>query len=248
MENKIKDKVIVITGASSGLGEAAARLLSNEGAIVVLAARRKDKLESLVNEIKNNGQRATAIETDVTDAKQVQDLVDAAVKEYGKIDVMINNAGLMQQSLLEDAKITEWNNMIDINIKGVLYGIAAALKHMKVQKFGHIINVASVSGHKTGIGDAIYAATKHSVRVISEVLRQEVKPYNLRTTIVSPGAVDSELAQHITAEGFGDNVRKFYETTAIPSSSFAEVVGFAISQPESVDINEILFRPTVQQL
>lgn len=248
MQNNIKDKVVVITGASSGLGEATAKHLAEQGAIVVLGARRKDRLDALVSEIESKGGKAVAVVTDVTDPVQVKTLVDTAVSQFGKIDVMLNNAGLMQQSLLENAKISEWDNMIDINIKGVLYGISVALTHMKEQKFGHIINVASVSGHKEGIGDAIYAATKHSVRTISEILRQEVKPYNLKTTIVSPGAVDSELAQHITADGFGDNIRKFYETTAIPASSFAEVVAFAISQPQAVDINEILFRPTSQQL
>jgi len=248
MTEAIKDKVIVITGASSGLGEATARLLSAGGATVVLGARRADRLHSLAKELTAGGANATAVTTDVIHRGQVKALVDAAVQTYGRIDVMLNNAGLMPQAPLERLKIDEWDRMIDVNIKGVLYGIAAALPHMKEQKAGHIINVSSVAGHKVGPGFAVYAATKHAVRALSEGLRQEVKPYNIRTTVISPGAVATELPNSITDRDAGERVRKFYAEVAIPAASFARAVAFAVGQPEDVDINEILFRPTRQEI
>jgi NADP-dependent 3-hydroxy acid dehydrogenase YdfG len=248
MSNNIASKVIVITGASSGLGEAAARLLSEQGATVVLGARRVERIQALAEELKSRGGQVLAVGTDVTDPVQVRKLVDAAVQAFGRIDVLVNNAGLMPHSMLTLGKVEDWNRMIDVNIKGVLYGIAAALPHMQKQKSGHIINVSSVAGHKVGIGNAVYSATKHAVRVISEGLRQEVKPYNLRTTIISPGAVATELPESATEPDVAANLRKFYDAYAIPADSFARAVAFAISQPEDVDINEILFRPTRQEL
>ncbi len=248
MSNNIEGKVVVITGASSGLGETTARLLSAQGASVVLGARRADRLQSLADELSGRGAKALAVPTDVTDRDQVKRLVDAAVQTYGRIDVMINNAGLMQQSPLERLKVDEWDNMIDINIKGVLYGIAAALPHMQRQKAGHIINVSSVAGHKVTPAGTVYSATKHAVRAISEGLRQEVKPYNIRTTVISPGAVATELPSHITEREIAGNMQKFYAAFAIPADSFARAVVFAMSQPDDVDVNEILFRPTRQEL
>jgi NADP-dependent 3-hydroxy acid dehydrogenase YdfG len=244
----IAGKVVVITGASSGLGEATARYLAERGATVVLGARRAERLQALVDRINRTGGKATAIVTDVIDAAQVQALVDAAVAQHGRIDVILNNAGVMPHSPLERRKIDDWNRTIDINIKGVLYGIAAALPHMQRQKSGHIINVSSVAGHRVGPGSAVYAATKTAVRVISEGLRQEVKPWNLRTTIISPGAVATELPNSITEADVAKGIGQFYEQYAIPADSFARAVGFAISQPEDVDINEILLRPTRQEL
>src|ERR1043165_8661169 len=223
MKNNIEEKVIVITGASSGLGEAAARHLSQQGAIVVLGARRVDRIQSLAEEIINKGGKALAIATDVTQYEQVKALVDAAVKTYGRIDVIINNAGLMPQSPLDRLKIDEWNQMIDVNIKGVLYGIAAALPYMKEQKSGHIINVSSVAGHKVRAGGAVYSATKHAVRVITEGLRQEVKSYHIRTTIISPGAVDTELPNSISEPDIAETMHKAYEA-AISAESFARAV------------------------
>jgi len=248
MTQGIEGKVVVITGASSGLGEATARLLSAQGASVVLGARRKDRIEALAGELKGKGGQAIAMATDVTDRAQVKALVDAAVQAHGRIDVMINNAGLMPQSLLERLKVDEWDRMIDVNIKGVLYGIAAALPYMQKQKAGHIINVSSVAGHKVGPGSSVYAATKHAVRALSEGLRQEVKPYNIRTTVISPGAVATELPNTITDAAVGARIKTFYADMAIPADSFARCVAFAISQPDDVDINEILFRPTRQEL
>jgi NADP-dependent 3-hydroxy acid dehydrogenase YdfG len=244
VSNNIEGKVVVITGASSGLGEATARHLAAQGASVVLGARRQDRIRALAREL--SGGKAIAVTTDVGDRAQVKALVDAAVEAYGRVDVMINNAGVMPQAPLERLRIDEWDRMIDVNIKGVLYGIAAALPNMKQQTAGHFINVSSVAGHKVGPGFAVYAATKHAVRALSEGLRQEVKPYNIRTTVISPGAVATELPQSTTEPDVAERVRKVYET-AIPADSFARAVVFAISQPDDVDINEILFRPTRQE-
>jgi len=238
-------KVVVITGASSGLGEATVRKLAAEGAKLVIGARRLDRLQALAAELGLG--EAAAVQTDVSDFDQVKALVDHAVATHGRIDVILNNAGLMPHSPLERGKVEDWDRMIDVNIKGVLYGIAAALPHMKTQKSGHIINVSSVAGHKVGPGGAVYAATKHAVRVISEGLRQEVKPYNIRTTIISPGAVATELPDSVTEADVAEGVRALYDRVAIPADSFARTVVFAMSQPDEVDINEILFRPTAQE-
>jgi len=248
MNENIAGKVVVITGASSGLGEATAKYLAERGAIVMLGARRVERLGALVDQITGKGGKAFAIATDVTQHEQVKQLVDTAVERYGRIDVMLNNAGLMPHSPLERLKIDDWDRTIDVNIKGVLYGIAAALPHMQRQKSGHIINVSSVAGHKVRPAGAVYSATKTAVRVLSEGLRQEVKPYNIRTTVISPGAVVSELPQSVTEPDIAQGVEQFYEQYAIPAESFARMVAFAMSQPEDVDVNEILFRPTRQDL
>ncbi|MCD4512024.1 SDR family oxidoreductase [Brucella pseudogrignonensis] len=243
MTQGIGNKVVVITGASGGLGEATARCLAQAGAKLILGARRIERLRALAGELKLDDD--AVVQTDVTDREQVKRLVDHAVEKHGRIDVILNNAGLMPSSRLELLKVDEWDAMIDVNLKGVLYGIAAALPHMQKQKSGHVINVSSVAGHKVGPGGVVYAATKHAVRVISEGLRQEVKPYNIRTTIISPGAVATDLLDTITDPVIAENMHKTYEN-AIPASSFASMVAFTMSQPDEVDVNEILFRPTVQ--
>ena len=248
ISQNIKDKVVVITGASSGLGEATARLLSSEGATVVLAARRADRIEALAEELNKQGGKALAVATDVIDRQQVKELVDKAVETYGRVDVVLNNAGLMPLAPLENLKIDEWDQMIDVNLKGVLYGIAAALPHMKKQKSGHIINVSSVYGHKLGPAATVYCATKHAVRALSEGLRQEVKPYNIRTTVISPGAVASELLDHISEKEVQAQTKEFVKQIAVPAETFARMVAFAINEPADVDVNEILFRPTAQPI
>jgi NADP-dependent 3-hydroxy acid dehydrogenase YdfG len=245
MAEYIEGKVVVVTGGSSGLGEAAARLLAQQGAKIVLGARRLDRLQALAREL-DLGDDAV-VQTDVTSRSQVQRLVDRAREKHGRVDVMINNAGLMPQSLLESLRVEDWDRMIDVNIKGVLYGIAAVLPIMIAQKSGHIINVSSVAGHKVRPGGIVYSATKHAVRVITEGLRQEVKPHNIRSTVISPGAVDTELPQSVTDPVIAERIKKSYAEQAIPADSFARAVAYAISQPEDVDINEILFRPTVQE-
>ena len=246
MSNNIAGKVVVVTGASSGLGEATARHLAANGAIVVLGARRVERIQALTEDLERQGYKAAFIATDVTQRKQVARLVDVAVEKFGRVDVMLNNAGLMPSSALDRLKVDDWDRMIDVNLRGVLYGIAAALPHMQRQKSGHFINVSSVAGHKVHAGGAVYAATKHAVRALSEGLRQEVKPFNIRTTIISPGAVATELTESITEADVQAYMKKVYQS-AIPAESFARTVAFAISQPEDVDINEILFRPTSQE-
>ncbi|GBQ82993.1 SDR family oxidoreductase [Gluconobacter albidus] len=248
MNKAIASKIVVITGASSGLGAQAALHLAEQGATVVLGARREDRIRALAEEIIAKGGTALAVETDVTDRASVQNLVDTAVRTYGRIDVLLNNAGVMPLSPLENLRVDEWDLMIDVNIKGVLYGIAAALPHMKAKKSGHIINVSSVAGHRVLENSAVYSATKFAVRALSEGLRGEVKPYNLRTTVISPGAVQSELLDGIHDEATAEQLRNFVPGIAISAESFARCVAFAISQPEDVDINEILFRPTKQQV
>ncbi len=187
LSQNIQGKVVVITGASSGLGEATARLLAKSGAIVVLGARRADRIEALADELVSMGAKALAVSTDVRTVAKVARRF--GIKSFGRIDVMLNNAGVMPLSPLERLKVDEWDQMIDVNLKGVLYGIAAAIPYMKEQKSGHIINVSSVAGHKLFGGSAVYSATKFAVRAVSEGLRQEMGSYNIRTTIISPGAV-----------------------------------------------------------
>ena len=245
MTQEIKNKVVVITGASSGNGAATTRRLAEYGAKLVLGARRLDRLQTLARELSLGDQ--AVVQTDVTQYEQVQRLVDHAVKTHGRIDVIINNAGVMPHSPLERCKVDDWVRMIDVNLKGTLYGIGAVLPYMKAQKSGHIINVSSVAGHKVRPGSAVYAATKTGVRVISEGLRMEVKPYNIRTTVLSPGALATDLADSVTEPDVAASVREAMKI-ALPADTFATMVAFAMSQPEDVDVNEILFRPTRQEL
>ena len=248
MTDNIAGKVIVITGASSGMGEVAARHLAAKGASVVLGARRSDRIEALAAEIAEAGGKAVAVVTDVTKRQHVQKLVDTAVETYGRIDVLINNAGVMPLSPTERLKVDEWDQMIDVNLKGVLYGIAAALPPMQAQKSGHIINLSSVAGHKIFAGSTVYSATKSAVRVISEGLRAEMAPHNIRVTIISPGAVKTELLDHISEADVQKANQDYVGQVGVPAETFARLVAFAISEPEEVSINEILFRPTVQEL
>lgn len=244
MDENIAGKVVVITGASSGLGEATARHLAARGAKLVLGARRLERLEALGGELSLD--RDAVLRTDVTRLCEVKALVDRAVEKHGRVDVLLANAGLMPQSMLEALKVDEWDRMVDVNVKGVLYAIAAALPHMQRQKGGHLITTSSVAGHKVRGGGTVYSATKSAVRVIAEGFRQEVKPYGIRTTIISPGMVATELVEHISDPQIAERMRKAYEA-AVPAESFARMVAFAIGQPEEVDVNEILFRPTSQE-
>ncbi|QEE43705.1 SDR family oxidoreductase (plasmid) [Rhizobium sp. WL3] len=248
MTDNIAGKTIVITGASSGMGAAAARYLAAKGANVVLGARRADRIDALAAEIHNADGKATTVVTDVTKQEDLQTLVQTAVETYGRIDVLINNAGVMPLSPIERLKVDEWDQMIDVNLKGVLYGIAAALPQMKSQKSGHIINVSSVAGHKLFGGSAVYSATKFAVRAVSEGLRQEMAHYNIRTTIISPGAVKTELLDHISEKDVQKANQDYVGQVGVPAETFARMVAFAINEPEDVAINEILFRPTAQEL
>ena len=248
MENNIKGKVVVITGASSGMGEAAAKHLATLEATVVLGARRADKIEKLAKDIQETDGKALAVTVDVTNLEQVKNLVDTAIQQFGRVDVILNNAGIMPLSPMDRINVEEWNRMIDVNIKGVLNGIAAVLPYMKEQKSGQIINTSSVAGHKVFYGSAVYSATKYAVRALTEGLRMEVKPYNIRTTIVCPGAVKTELLEHISEEDIQQANKDYVGEVVISPDSFARVVAFAISQPEDIDINEITFRPTSQEM
>jgi NADP-dependent 3-hydroxy acid dehydrogenase YdfG len=244
--SNIEGKVVVITGASSGLGEATARHLASQGASVFIGARRMDRLQTVVADIQRAGGQVAAKQVDVTKRREVDAFVQAAVAKFGRMDVLVNNAGLMALGPIDKALVDEWDRMVDINIKGVLYGIAAALPVFARQKGGHIINIASVAGHKVSMGGAVYCATKHAVRAISEGLRQEVD--GIRTTIISPGAVQSELPLGISDPDTAAHVQEFYRQQAIPSDAVARAIAYAIEQPADVDINEILLRPTVQEL
>lgn len=248
MKDNIKDKVIVITGASSGMGEAAARHLAQKGARVVLAARRADRIKVIANDINGEGGEALAMVTDVTSLEDVKKLVDTTVAKWGRIDVLINNAGVMPLSSLDQAKVNEWDQMIDVNLRGVLHGIAAALPIMKAQKSGHIINTASVAGHLVFPTSAVYSATKFAARALTEGLRNEASAWNIRATIISPGAVSTELLEHISDKDVQAANQEYVSKVGVPPETFARMVAFAINEPEDVGVNEIIFRPTAQEL
>lgn len=244
MSKGIQDKVVLITGGSTGIGAEVARLLASQGAKVAIAARRKDKLDEVVAAIEASGGVARAYSMDVTDKKQVEAVVAATVADFGKVDVLVNNAGLMPIRPMSEVNTDEWDQMIDVNLKGTLYGIAAVLPRFIAQESGHIINLSSVAGTKVfAPGGTVYSGTKFAVSAISEGLRQEVGD-KIRVTSIAPGAVDSEL-KHSTSGTSADAVLDFYKQ-AIPAAAVARAIAFAIEQPADVDINEIVLRPTIQ--
>jgi NADP-dependent 3-hydroxy acid dehydrogenase YdfG len=244
--SNINDKVVVITGASSGVGEATARLLAGNGAKVVLGARRKDRIDALVSDITGKGGNALGFKTDVTRRGDVEALVKGAVDKHGRIDAIVNNSGIMPIAPMAALKIEEWDRMIDVNIKGVLYGVAAVLAIMQKQKLGHIINIASIAGFKVWApGGTVYSATKFAVRALTEGLRMEHRADNIRCTIVSPGAVATELPESSSEEATRKDLREFYKM-AIPADSIARAISYAIEQPADVEIGEIVIRPTAQ--
>ncbi|WP_371517323.1 SDR family oxidoreductase [Kitasatospora sp. NBC_01300] len=234
-------KVVAITGASSGIGEATARRLAADGHRLFLGARRTDRLDQLVTEITAAGGTAATQRLDVTETADVRDFVAAAEERYGRVDVMVNNAGVMPLSPLEALRTEEWDRMIDVNVRGVLHGISAALPVMRAQGGGHIVNIASVGAHEVSPTAAVYCATKFAVRAISEGLRQE-SAGDVRVTLVSPGVTESELADGI-ADPVARAAMRTYRAVALPASAIAEAVAYAISQPPYVDVNEIVVRP-----
>ena len=267
--SEIESKVVIITGASSGVGEATARRLGASGAKLMLAARREDRLKDLVAAIEKTGGTVAYRVTDVADRAQVQALAEATLETYGRIDVLVNNAALMPSSPLDQIKVDEWDQMIDVNIKGVLYGIAAVLPTMRQQKSGHAINLSSIAGHKVVPGAAVYCATKYAVRAISEGLRLESNG-EIRSTIISPGAVATEgLLRQSNGEIRSTNISPGAVATDLTSTItdgettswvnqqyslandadvIARAIAYAIEQPGDVDVNEIIIRPTRQEL
>lgn len=267
--SEIESKVVIITGASSGVGEATARRLGASGAKLMLAARREDRLKDLVAAIEKTGGTVAYRVTDVADRAQVQALAEATLETYGRIDVLVNNAAFMPVSPLDQIKVDEWDQIIDVNIKGVLYGIAAVLPTMRQQKSGHVINLSSIAGHKVVPGAAVYCATKYAVRAISEGLRLEsngeirstiISPgavategllrqsnREIRSTNISPGAVATELTSTITDGDMTSWVNQQY-SLASDADAIARAIAYAIEQPADVDVNEIIIRPTRQEL
>lgn len=237
----IQGKIVAITGASSGIGEAAARELAARGATVVVGARRTDRLETLVAELRKQGATAEFVALDVTNRDSVQDFVRFTTERFGKLDAIVNNAGVMPLSPLEALHVDEWDQMIDVNVKGVLYGIAAALPVFKKQGYGHVINTSSIAAYRAIPTAAVYCATKSAVNFITEGLRQENQ--FIRTTIISPGVTTSELAHTITHEATAKFIDE-YRKQAIPAEAIARAIAFAIEQPNDVDVNEIVVRPT----
>ena len=238
----ITDKVVLITGASSGIGEATARHLAARGARLMLGARRLDRLEALAAELRAHGASVQVLRLDVTSLEDTQKVVQAAVQAFGRVDVLVNNAGVMPLSKLDSLKIDEWNRMIDVNIRGVLHGIAAVLPLMQRQRSGQIINLASIGAHAVSPTAAVYCATKYAVWAISEGLRQEVGG-DIRVTVVSPGVTTSELADSIS-DLTGRTEMQAFRQIAIPADAVARTIAFAIAQPANVDVSEIVVRPT----
>jgi len=240
----ITNKVVVITGASSGIGAATAKRLASGGAKLMLGARREERLQALAEEIEQAGGEAAYQVTDVTDHEQCLALANAAIERYGRVDTLFNNAGLMPLSPLSARQVDEWDRMIDVNLKGLLYTIDGVLDHMLERESGHIINVASVAGHEAMPAGAVYSGTKFAVRAITESLRKEVRG-KIRCTILSPGAVRTELPESITHEKVAERVKEFFQIAMDPDA-IARAVVYAMEQPEDVGVNEIVIRPTAQ--
>jgi NADP-dependent 3-hydroxy acid dehydrogenase YdfG len=245
MNSGIKDKVVVITGASSGIGKATAELLAARGAKVVLGARRIDRLMAIVETIRLNGGQATCMEINVTSRQELEQLVALALTQFGRLDAMINNAGISQLQKMEELDVEGWEQMIDVNVKGTLYGIAAALPVFKKQGSGHIINVISTAGISIVPTMGVYAATKNAVRTLSEALRQESEG-RWRVTGISPGFVATEFVSNIKNQQIRETVQKNADQIAIPAEAVARAIAYAIEQPDNVDVGDIIIRPSVQ--
>ncbi|USU10700.1 SDR family oxidoreductase [Sphingomonadaceae bacterium OTU29THOMA1] len=237
-------KTILISGASSGIGEATARLLARQGHLVVLGARRTDRTDALAEEIAGQGGSAMSIRLDVTDRDGFAAFAEEAHRRCGRIDVLVNNAGVMPLSTFAELKVDDWDWMIDVNLRGVLHGIAAVLPIMTQQKQGHIINVGSVAAYSVNQTDGVYSATKFAVRAISEGLRKESK--DLRVTLVSPGLTRTDLFDAVTSPAPRAMFQQLVDDIAMPATGIAEAIAYAISQPDSIDVNELIVRPTAQ--
>jgi NADP-dependent 3-hydroxy acid dehydrogenase YdfG len=242
---ELAGKVVAITGASSGIGEATALLLAARGAKVVLGARRTDRLEELIRRIAGAGGDAVCRQTDVTRRDDLTALVSTAQQSYGRLDVLINNAGVMPVSPLDALRVDDWELMVDVNIKGVLYGIAAALPVFRRQGFGHIVNTASTAAFRVVPNQSVYSGTKMAVRAISEGLRQEAGP-DLRVTVVSPGMTLTGFADGMTDPQVRSELERVRDAIAMPPDAVARAIAFAIEQPSDVDVGEVVIRPSAQ--
>ncbi|HEX5974904.1 MAG TPA: SDR family NAD(P)-dependent oxidoreductase [Rubrobacteraceae bacterium] len=244
---RLDGKVAVVTGASSGIGEATAEALAREGAAIVAAARREDRLAGLVERIEDEGGRVLAAVCDVTDESQAHGLISKAREEFGSVDILVNNAGVMLLSTVGKGLSDEWRTMFEVNVMGLLYATDAAVEVMKRQGSGHLVNVSSVAGRKvTRDSSGVYAGTKHAVVAISEGLRQELLEDNIRVTVVEPGAVETELTDHITDEDAREAVSSLHKLEILQSEDVANAIVYAVTQPERASVNEILIRPTQQ--
>ena len=244
---KLENKTIIITGASSGIGSATAKLLASHGAQMVIAARREDRLKELKKEIEEEGGSALIVTTDVSKRQDMEVLVQKSLDEYGNIDVMINNAGIMPMSFIKNLKVDEWERTIDVNLKGTMFGVAAVLPHMLEKEDGHIVNLCSILGRKAIPGAAIYCATKFGIQAFCDSLRQELTPTkNIRITAIEPGGVNTEIDSTITDE----EMKKFTNETRnrgmLEAIDIAEGILYAISQPPRVDVSEVLIMPSVE--
>ncbi|MFC0602464.1 SDR family oxidoreductase [Streptomyces palmae] len=235
-------KIVLITGASSGIGEATARRLAESGHHVVLGARRVDRLARLTAELKEAGYEAEYAELDVTDLDSVRGVVDDVLARLGRLDVLVNNAGIMPLSMIEELRVDEWNRMIDVNLRGVLHGIAAVLPSMRERHSGQIINVASTAANRVDPTGVVYSATKYAVRAVSEGLRQETS--DIRVTVVCPGLTRTELTYSGGTDQLQDAVRGALSVVGLDASAIAEAIGYAVDQPEGVDVNELIVRST----
>jgi len=249
--SRISDKVVVVTGASSGIGRATAKLLADRGMKVAAMARRGDRLDELSGEIKEAGGRAMALECDVTDRGAVNEAVESVVETFGPVDALVNNAGVMPLSFMDRCDVEGWDRMVDVNIKGVLYGIAAVLPSMLERKSGHVVNVSSTAGRRVMPGATVYCATKHAVHAISEGLRAEVCGHDIRVTTIAPGFVTTELQSHVEDE----RILKRWEERSkesgiepLTSEDVALAICQALEAPAHVSVNEVLLRPTRQEM
>lgn len=245
----LENKVAIVTGASSGIGYATSLALSKAGVRVAVGARRIDRLQELEKQIiKNNGGEIFIQKLDVTTKSDCDSFADAVVRKWGKVDILINNAGLMPLSYFANRKVEEWERMIDVNIKGVLYCTSAIIPYMLDKKSGHIVNVSSVAGRIIFAGGSVYCATKHAITAFSEGLRKELSPrYNIRVTCVEPGAVSTELLESITDESMAGFIQASKNMETLGSDDIANAVLYAIQAPNHVNVNEILIRPTAQE-
>ena len=253
MTGRLDGTVALVTGASSGIGAATARTLAAEGAAVALAARRKDRLDELAAEIGDSGGRALVLETDVTDQQQAIDAVDRTVAELGRLDTVVNNAGVMLLGPIVDAPVEEWDRMVALNVQGLLYVAHAAVPHLLAaaddgpRRVSDLVNISSVAGRVARLGSGVYNLTKHGVGAFSESLRQEVTGRHVRVSLVEPGAVSTELATHLRPEIREQSLKRFAGIERLEADDIADAIAYIVTRPRHVAINELLVRPTEQE-